>query len=471
MMISDGKPDGGCLAWTIVASSFMVSFLQDGFRDSFGLLLPAIADHFKVGRAEAALTSSFMTLLTLGSGPLVAALLTSNGHRKVTLAGVALATIGLLLSALYIQVSTAPSILVLYLTIGLLTGLGFGLMYLPAMDIVEQFFSRRLGLAMGLACCGSGFGQFVLAPLLHLATEHLGLTGTLYCLSATVAAAVFFALLYRLPSNEKEIERIEGRFRGIDNLTFQYQLEQAKLGFDQRKLCACEGEREMKESTKATKADCAEETDVVKKAFSLKLYTSVLSSPPMLLLLLSHFLLHLGIFSYFSFSTDRVIQSGGLSKGESSLLLSIIGVSNCLGRIIFGQLLDRFRPWTLQLTSIVVLTNALAVLSGDLIASMVGHGVHSAVFGFTFGAYVCSIVPVIKVISKEVTVSLGLCLFTFSIASLVGPLAVGGVYDAYGSYSPGFLGVGTLGVLGALILPAIAIALPNNKSQKQIDGS
>ena len=32
MMMSDGKPDGGCLAWTIVAASFMVSFLQDGFR-------------------------------------------------------------------------------------------------------------------------------------------------------------------------------------------------------------------------------------------------------------------------------------------------------------------------------------------------------------------------------------------------------------------------------------------------------
>ena len=38
------------------------------FRDSFGLLLPTIADHFNVGRAEASLTSSFMTLLTLGSG-------------------------------------------------------------------------------------------------------------------------------------------------------------------------------------------------------------------------------------------------------------------------------------------------------------------------------------------------------------------------------------------------------------------
>ena len=37
-MMSDGKPDGGCLAWTIVAASFMVSFLQDGFR--FVMIFP-----------------------------------------------------------------------------------------------------------------------------------------------------------------------------------------------------------------------------------------------------------------------------------------------------------------------------------------------------------------------------------------------------------------------------------------------
>ena len=43
-------------------------------------------------------------------------------------------------------------------------------------------------------------------------------------------------------------------------------------------------------------------------------------------------------------------------------------------------------------------------------------------------------------------------------------IQVGGLYDAYGSYIPGFLGVGTLGVLGALILPAIALALPQSKT-------
>ena len=127
-------------------------------------------------------------------------MLTSNGHRKVTLAGVLLATTGLLLSALYIQLSTAPCIVVLYITIGLLTGLGFGLMYLPAVDIIGHFFSRRFGLATGLARCGLGVGQFVLSPLLHLAIQHIGLAVTFFCVSATVASAAFFTLPFRCNS-------------------------------------------------------------------------------------------------------------------------------------------------------------------------------------------------------------------------------------------------------------------------------
>ena len=102
--------------------------------------------------------------------------------------------------------------MVLYITIGLLTGLGFGMMYLPAMDIVNHFFSRRLGLAMGVASCGSGLGAMVLAPLIHLMIDNMHLAGihtdfdispdivladTLFCLSGMIASAAFFALFYR----------------------------------------------------------------------------------------------------------------------------------------------------------------------------------------------------------------------------------------------------------------------------------
>ena len=144
-----------------------------------------------------------------------------------------------------------------------------------------------------------------------------------------------------MPINDKDSKEI---FRGVVNMAFQYEVEQqVKHG---QNTCGKESERKEKcENTKeVTMEHSAVETDVAKKS-SLKMYTSVLSSPAMLLLLLSHFLLHLGIFSFFSFSTDRAIQFGGLSKAESSLLLSIVGVSSCLGRVVIGQLLDRWKQY------------------------------------------------------------------------------------------------------------------------------
>ena len=92
----------------------MVSFLQDGFRDSFGLILPAICNHFHVGRAEASFTNSIMVFLTLGSGPLAAYMVKKMGHRLTTI-------IGVIMSAV----------------------------------------DSNLGLANGIAAAGSGFGQFI----------------------------------------------------------------------------------------------------------------------------------------------------------------------------------------------------------------------------------------------------------------------------------------------------------------------
>ena len=151
----------------MVAASFFISFLQDGFTYSFGLLLPRISEHFQVGRGEAALTSSIMIFLIFASGPMVAGLTAKYSHRLVTVLGVAVSSTGLVLAAAYIHLTTAPSIVVLYLSVGLLTGLGFGLMYLPAWDIVEVYFDRRLGLATGVAAAGSGLGQLVFSPLFH----------------------------------------------------------------------------------------------------------------------------------------------------------------------------------------------------------------------------------------------------------------------------------------------------------------
>ena len=61
--------------------------------------------------------------------------------------------------------AAANSIIILYFTVGVLTGLGFGLIYLPAIVSVSIYFEKKRAFATGIAVCGSGLGTFIMAPV------------------------------------------------------------------------------------------------------------------------------------------------------------------------------------------------------------------------------------------------------------------------------------------------------------------
>merc|ERR1719370_229140 len=61
--------------------------------------------------------------------------------------------------------SFAPSLNLIYLGYGFVTGFGFGLMYLPSVVGVAPFFTDNRALAIGICLCGSGVGTFGLAPV------------------------------------------------------------------------------------------------------------------------------------------------------------------------------------------------------------------------------------------------------------------------------------------------------------------
>ena len=44
-------------------------------------------------------------------------------------------------------------------------GLGFGLIYLPAIVSVSMYFEKKRAFATGIAVCGSGLGTFIMAPV------------------------------------------------------------------------------------------------------------------------------------------------------------------------------------------------------------------------------------------------------------------------------------------------------------------
>ena len=46
------------------------------------------------------------------------------------------------------------------------SGLGFALMYLPAIVSVSLYFEKKRAFALGIAVCGSGVGTFVLSYIM-----------------------------------------------------------------------------------------------------------------------------------------------------------------------------------------------------------------------------------------------------------------------------------------------------------------
>ena len=64
--------------------------------------------------------------------------------------------------------------------------------------------------------------------------------------------------------------------------------------------------------------------------------------------------------------TDRAELKFGISAEHTSVLLSVMGACNFVGKIVFGAILDKFRPHALHLTAAVLLQNSVSIFVGHL---------------------------------------------------------------------------------------------------------
>ena len=77
------------------------------------------------------------------------------------------------------------------------SGLGFGIMYLPSIVAVSFYFEKKRAFATGIAVCGSGVGTFLIAPLSNLLLEEYGWKGALLILSGLILNCILCGALFR----------------------------------------------------------------------------------------------------------------------------------------------------------------------------------------------------------------------------------------------------------------------------------
>jgi MFS transporter, OFA family, oxalate/formate antiporter len=178
--------------WVLATTAFLMQ-LALGSVYAWSVFLKPVISLYHVSRLQANLTFSIV-LLALGVTAGFGGYLNNRfGPRAIATAGGILYGLGVLLAAF-----AAPNIFILYLTFGIIGGIGIGLGYIVALAMLIKWFPDRRGFITGLAVAGFGAGALITSPVAAALITSVGLGSTfLYLGIAYLVVIVIVAQFFR----------------------------------------------------------------------------------------------------------------------------------------------------------------------------------------------------------------------------------------------------------------------------------
>jgi MFS family permease len=373
-------------AWVVVWATFVCLALIFGVSYSFAAFFESFAVEFSAQRADVSWIfglSGFVYFVMGAGGGMLA---DRFGPRIVCSAGMALIALGLMAT------SWATSLFAVYLSYGLLVGLGIALVYTPSIASVQPWFTTRRGLAGGIASSGVGAGTLLVPVLVAMAIGPMPWREAMQVLAlgVLVLGLLSAALLRRAPAAPSS-----GSGGSASGLSLRETLRSP--------------------------------------TFRWLYLATVLASPVMFI-----------PFAHVSASARDL----GLGEAFAVGLVGLIGVGSLVGRFAIGLLADRLgRAQTLVLMQLSM--GASYVLWG----AASGQGL-LVVFALWFGLSYGSIVSLLPAIcmdyfgGKSVASVVGTLYSGAAFGNLLGPVLAGAVFDHSGHY------LGVMAVCGVLSLSA-----------------
>ena len=381
-------------------------FFAYGNTYSFGVFFPALSASFGADRAETALVFSIVGGLysTLGiiSGPAADRL----GTRPVCLFGIVALGIGL------IYASTATALWQVYLGFGLGLAFGMGFIFAPANAGLQRWFTKKRGLASGIASTGIGVSILVLPP---------------------VSAALI----------EWQNWRVAMQIIGVSALIIG-SLAALMMGDPI--------------DTKGGSASVVGATDNqidVKTYYDLK---AAFLSRGFLMLFFSSMICSIGFFIPFVHLVPYAIDQG-FGETNGVYLLMVIGISSLTGRILLTAASDHLGRRNSMIA--MYFTMALSFLLWYVAGNMTVLTMFAVFYGLGSGGYVAMIAPLIAEYfgTENIGSILGCFMPNIALGGFFGPYLTGYAYDLWGSYDIPFivaLVCGLAAAVLALLMPARA---------------
>jgi len=366
-------------AWFIVAASFLCICVLDGTMYSFGSFLDPLMAEMKDSRSTISIAGSLQVALSAFVAPVAAWFVERKGTRLVCLAGAVTASFGLLLA------SFGSSLVGIFGGLSLLTGTGFGLMYIPAVVAVAENFAARRSLAVALCLCGAGAGQVAMAPLVTSLIQTLGWRGALQVMSCLALACAGLGVVMKQPSH------------------------------------------------RVKSSPHPDDWDASKSFLSLLLGPKIGDSEHVvvfLVVVVADALAVMALYIPYSY-LQQVARASGVQPYLSTLLISAIGVGSVSGRLLAGWLSDQ--PWChpLYITRLVVtMASPLPFLFSWVDHFWMFVGI-ALLFGFLTGQWIAATSPLLVSLLgiDQLSQAFGLLTFVRGVASLISPPLAGMLVD------------------------------------------
>ncbi|KAI9220423.1 major facilitator superfamily domain-containing protein [Blastocladiella britannica] len=357
--------DGGKRAWLAVASSFLCLVIVFGIQLSFGVFQAWYPRHdfLDASPAQLSLAGSLGPGSMFVTGIVAGRLTEIYGARPIMFAGMLIMTTGLILA------SFATQLWHLYLTQGIMYGIGSAFTFYPAVSLPTQWFVKRRALAMGISISGSGVGGILFS---NVGTAILPLVGSKWTL------------------------RIFG-------------------------LTSC---------VLLTLAVALAETHLPKRSAGGPLVDfSLLRDKRFLAIMFSCLVIPFGLLTPYYYLPSYTISVAGGSSSLASTLLTVLNIASIGGRILSGALGDRIGNVNTFILSILIAglgTLLVWLPAGESVAMLF---VYSAIFGFFSGGFI-AIMPAIMAnvfgVAKLPSI-LGLMYAVTAIGNLAGNPVMGAI--------------------------------------------
>ncbi len=373
--------------WVIVVAAFCLIFLDGLLLYTFGVFKPHLSE--KINLSETVVSSIFsLRCIALAiSMPVAGKLAEKYDPRWLIVFSGAIASSGVFLAG------HADSIIELYLSYGILVGLGDGAFYTLPVAIISRWFKENRALAIGIATTGVPVSGFVLSPLSAWLIDNYHLQNAFFIIAAMIFVISLSGLLLRKDPSE---------------------MGQMPVG---------EGVE-----TGNSKADASSvrALDAIRHGAFWVLYFIFWAGFNTFLIV---------VVNLYDFSIDS-----GLSTIAAAIPPALVGLGSIFGRIFFSGYVAKFIEGK-RVLLICYVFQALTILLVLFFKEVWAF----YFFGFLFGFFYSGWIPMFPTMLgnlyglRELGTIFGFFGSGFSLAAITGPITAGLLLDSMGGYSPMFM--------------------------------